>query len=65
MSRAVKNLAEGAVTFLVGLALKLYTQDVEIPIFTLPKVGVVMMCVGGFLVIVGLYEMARRARAQS
>ncbi|OUC94520.1 DUF5708 family protein [Streptomyces swartbergensis] len=60
MSKARGNLVEGAVTFVIGLGVWLFTGDVEIPVFTLTKVGVVMMCVGGALVAAGLWQGARR-----
>ncbi|MEU6180479.1 DUF5708 family protein [Streptomyces coeruleorubidus] len=59
MSKARGNLVEGAVTFVIGLGLWLFTGDVEIPVFTLTKVGVVMMCVGGVLAAAGLWQGAR------
>jgi hypothetical protein len=59
MSKARKNLLEGVGTFLVGLALWLFTEDVEVPVVTPTKVGVVMMCVGGAYVASGLYQAAR------
>ncbi|GGY88111.1 DUF5708 family protein [Streptomyces poonensis] len=61
MSRATRDLLEGAVTFVTGLVLWLFTGDVEIPVVTSAKVGVVMMCVGGVLLATGLY----RSRALS
>ncbi|CAM5466611.1 hypothetical protein STAFG_3661 [Streptomyces afghaniensis 772] len=60
MTKARGNLVEGAVTLVIGLGLWLFTGDVEIPVFTLTKVGVVMMCVGGALVAAGLWQGARR-----
>ncbi|MFH9009085.1 DUF5708 family protein [Streptomyces afghaniensis] len=60
MSKARANLVEGAVTFVIGLGLWLFTGDVELPVVTLTKVGVVMMCVGGVLVAAGLWQGARR-----
>lgn len=59
VSRPTRNLVEGAVTFVVGLVLWLFTDGVEVPVVTLTKVGVVMMCVGGVLVATGLYQAAR------
>ncbi|MEV2215935.1 DUF5708 family protein [Streptomyces sp. NPDC050997] len=59
MTRATRNLLEGAGTFVVGLVLWLFTGDVEIPVVTLTKVGVVMMCVGGSLVLTGGYQALR------
>ena len=60
MSRATRNLLEGAVTFTVGLVLRLFTGEVEVPVLTLTKVGVVLMCVGGALTATGLYQAVRR-----
>jgi hypothetical protein len=59
MSAPSKNLLEGVVTFVAGLVLWLFTGGVEVPVVTLTKVGVVMMCVGGVLVATGLYQAAR------
>ncbi|WP_433545069.1 DUF5708 family protein [Streptomyces sp. CA-294286] len=61
MSRATKYLIDGAVTFLVGLALKLFGGGVDVPWVTLPKVGVVVMVVGAVTVVAGLWELARGA----
>ncbi|MFG3126390.1 DUF5708 family protein [Streptomyces tendae] len=61
MTRASKNLLEGAVTLLTGLALWLFTGDMEVPVVTLTKVGVVLMCVGGAQTAWGLYGAARRS----
>jgi hypothetical protein len=59
MSNGTKNLLEGVVIFLIGLPLWLFTGDVDVPVVTLTKVGVVMMCVGGVLVATGLYQSVR------
>ena len=64
MSRATRNLLEGAVTFTVGLVLRLFTGEVEVPVLTLTKVGVVLMCVGGALTATGLYQAVRRQVGQ-
>lgn len=60
MSQATRNLLEGAVTFAVGLVLWLFTGGVEVPVLTLTKVGVVLMCLGGTLTATGLYQATRR-----
>jgi hypothetical protein len=60
VTRASKDLLEGAVTLLAGLVLWLSTGDVEVPVVTLTKVGVVLMCVGGAQTAWGLYGAARR-----
>lgn len=65
MSPASKNLTEGSVTLLVGLALKLFTDGVEIPVFTLTKVGMVMMFIGGGLVLMGLGQAVRATSARA
>ncbi|QYX77491.1 DUF5708 family protein [Streptomyces akebiae] len=57
--RATRNLLEGTATFVIGLVLWLSTEGVKVPVVTLTKVGVVMMCVGGVLVATGLYRRAR------
>ncbi|WSQ11850.1 DUF5708 family protein [Streptomyces sp. NBC_01231] len=59
MSKATRNLLEGVGTLVVGLVLWLFTGDVEVPFVTLTKVGVVMMCVGGALVLTGGYQALR------
>lgn len=55
MTKALKQLLEGSVTLVAGLALWLFTGDVEVPVVTLTKVGVVMMCWGGAQLIYGSY----------
>ncbi|MEV7067174.1 DUF5708 family protein [Streptomyces collinus] len=60
MSRARVNLLEGLATFAAGLGLWLFAGDVEVPLVTLTKTGVVMMYVGGALAAVGLWQAARR-----
>ncbi|KOG34402.1 DUF5708 family protein [Streptomyces resistomycificus] len=63
MSRASRNLLEGAATFGTGLPLWLFAGGVEVPVVTLTKVGVVLMCVGGALLVTGLYQAARTSTA--
>ncbi|MFJ2739756.1 DUF5708 family protein [Streptomyces sp. NPDC087440] len=65
MNRAAKQLTEGLVTFLAGLALKLFAGGVEVPVVTLPKVGVVLMAVGGCLVLAGLFHGIRGAEVRA
>ncbi|AXK33650.1 hypothetical protein DVA86_14300 [Streptomyces armeniacus] len=59
MNRPSRNLTEGSVTLLVGLALRLFTEGVETPVFTLTKVGAVLMVVGGVLLLTGLVQAVR------
>ncbi|MFJ9665810.1 DUF5708 family protein [Streptomyces sp. NPDC101219] len=46
-----------------GLALWRCTQGVELPVVSLPKVGVLFMCLGAAEVLLGLYRVVR-GRAQ-
>ncbi|MFE0472212.1 DUF5708 family protein [Streptomyces sp. NPDC058947] len=59
MSKAKQYAAEGVITFLIGLALWRFTGDVDVPVVTLTKVGVVLMVVGGVLSANGLWHAAR------
>ncbi|NGN67183.1 hypothetical protein G5C51_25150 [Streptomyces sp. A7024] len=59
MTPAKKNLMEGAITIVVGLCLWLFTDGVEIPVFTLTKVGLVLMVVGGAVAATGLFQAMR------
>ncbi|MES4906853.1 MULTISPECIES: DUF5708 family protein [unclassified Streptomyces] len=55
MTKALKQLLEGSVTLVAGLALWLFTGDVELPVVTLTKIGVVMMFWGGAQLLYGSY----------
>ncbi|MFG3247161.1 DUF5708 family protein [Streptomyces sp. NPDC048187] len=55
-----RNLLEGVVTLLAGLALWLFTGDVELPVVSLTKVGAVMVCVGAAQTAWGVYGAVRR-----
>ncbi|MDH6627514.1 hypothetical protein M2271_005340 [Streptomyces sp. LBL] len=55
-----RNLLEGVGTFAAGLVLWLSTEGVEVPVVTLTKVGVVMMCVPGVYIALGLYRAAHQ-----
>ncbi|MEV8248375.1 DUF5708 family protein [Streptomyces rochei] len=61
MSQASKNLVEGVITFVIGLALRLFTDGMEIPVFTLTKVGVALMCIGGVLIVMGVFQTVRKS----
>ncbi|MFF9193721.1 DUF5708 family protein [Streptomyces sp. SBR177] len=61
-SRGTKNLREGAILLLVGLGLRLFAGDVDIPVFTLTKVGVVLMVVGGVTLLYGAFQTVSAAR---
>ncbi|GAA4894241.1 hypothetical protein LX16_1704 [Stackebrandtia albiflava] len=60
MGRMNRGVGEGVLLFLVGAGLWLFTGDVEIPVFTLSKVGVVLMVIGAVTLVVGLVTAARR-----
>ncbi|WP_306325314.1 DUF5708 family protein [Streptomyces venezuelae] len=59
MTPASKSLTEGAICAVAGTALFLFTEDVEIPVFTLTKVGAVLMVVGGLQLLYGTYQAIR------
>lgn len=61
MQQASKNLLEGVIIFAIGLALRLFTDGVATPVVTLTKCGVVLMCVGGVLVAMGLFQTMRKS----
>ncbi len=63
MSAMSKNLLTGSVTFVIGLLLWLFAGDVEIPVFTLTKVGVVFMVIGALEFAYGLYLAVSGPRA--
>ncbi|MCS0638600.1 DUF5708 family protein [Streptomyces sp. LP05-1] len=65
MAPPAKHFAEGAAAFAIGLALRLCAADVHIPVFTLTKVGVVLMAIGGAEILYGVYRTvsARNGRA--
>ncbi|MGA4844577.1 DUF5708 family protein [Streptomyces sp. G45] len=59
MGKASKNLVEGVATFVVGLALRLFADGVETPVVTLTKVGVVLMCLGAVIAVLGVSQAVR------
>ncbi|MCP3767072.1 MULTISPECIES: DUF5708 family protein [unclassified Streptomyces] len=59
MNRASRNLLAGTATLAAGLGLWLFAGGVDLPLVTPAKAGVVMMCVGGAEVLLGLYRAAR------
>ncbi|MCX2924240.1 DUF5708 family protein [Streptomyces sp. NEAU-W12] len=61
MNRASRDLLAGAAALVAGLGLRLFAGGVDLPLVTPAKVGVVMMCVGGAEVLLGLYRAARTA----
>lgn len=65
MRSASKNMIEGIVFFVVGLGLRLFAEDVEIAFFTLSKVGVVLMFVGGATLAYGIFQQVRGSAKSS
>lgn len=59
MASASKNIVEGSVIAGIGVVLRLFTEDVHIPVFTLTKVGVVLIAVGGIQLLYGGYQAFR------
>ncbi|MEZ3177854.1 hypothetical protein KYY02_03725 [Streptomyces pimonensis] len=59
MKRASGNLLAGAATLVAGLGLWLFAGGADLPVVDPVKAGVVMMCVGGAEVLLGLYRAAR------
>ncbi|MFI6208936.1 DUF5708 family protein [Streptomyces sp. NPDC051041] len=62
MREASRNLLEGAAAFAAGPALRLFAGDVQAPVVTLAKAGVVPMRVGGAPAATGL---CRRVRGRA
>ncbi|MDN3294078.1 DUF5708 family protein [Streptomyces ficellus] len=56
MSSGFKAVVAGVITFIIGLVLWRFTGDVETPVVTLTKLGVVLMALGGLEVVYGLYK---------
>ncbi|MFC0597303.1 DUF5708 family protein [Streptomyces palmae] len=46
MNTTTKNLLEGGVTLVAGLALWLFGDRVDLPVISLVKIGVVASCLG-------------------
>lgn len=64
MNPVTKSFLEGAAHFVAGLGLWLFGGGVEIPVFTLTKVGVVLMVIGVLVVARGGYLLLRARRAE-
>ncbi|MEU5222195.1 DUF5708 family protein [Streptomyces toyocaensis] len=60
MTGAWRNLLAGTVTLVVGLFLWRFAGGADLPVVTPAKAGVVLMCVGGAEILLGLYRAARR-----
>jgi hypothetical protein len=63
MNTMLKNLLEGGITLLAGLALWLFGDHVDLPVISLVKIGVVASCVGAAqLVYAGYLSLGRAHR---
>ncbi|MGW3560058.1 DUF5708 family protein [Streptomyces sp. NPDC000963] len=60
MASPTKNFVEGVVLFAIGLPLRLFTGDVDVPVVTLTTVGNVLMVIGGMEILYGAYRAACR-----
>ncbi|MEU3045716.1 DUF5708 family protein [Streptomyces sp. NPDC006984] len=60
MNSSSKALAGGGITFVIGLVLWQFAGDIETPVVTLTKLGVVLMALGALEVVYGLYRGAAR-----
>ncbi|MFF3535324.1 DUF5708 family protein [Streptomyces sp. NPDC002466] len=56
MNQTMKALVGGGITFVIGLVLWQFTGDIETPVVTLTKLGVVLMALGVLEVLYGLYK---------
>lgn len=54
MSKDRKAILNGIVLIVIGLVLRLCTQDVEVPVVSLPIMGNVLMGLGGLEVVATL-----------
>ncbi len=62
MTKTRRELLIGAATAVVGGALKLFADDVDTPVFSLGKIGLVLLIVGVAEVLYALFVMARGDR---
>ncbi|CAL9585145.1 hypothetical protein SUDANB15_05088 [Streptomyces sp. enrichment culture] len=59
MTRASGNLLAGTAALVTGPGLWLFAGGVDLPVIDPVKAGVVMTCVGGAEILLGLYRAAR------
>jgi uncharacterized membrane protein HdeD (DUF308 family) len=59
VTKTRRELLVGAVTAVVGGALKLFADDVDTPVISLGKIGLVLVIVGVAEVLYALWSMAR------
>lgn len=55
MNRITAHILSGLICILVGTGLVLFAGDVETPIITLSKLGVVLLVIGGLDLVYGAY----------
>ncbi|NUU21187.1 MAG: hypothetical protein HOV68_06680 [Streptomycetaceae bacterium] len=58
----MRDLVIGVIGIAIGLALKLYAGDVDIPGLALDKLGWVLIGIGALDLLYGVYRMATRSR---
>ncbi|CAL9431384.1 hypothetical protein C1708_10450 [Streptomyces sp. DH-12] len=56
MSRASRNMLAGALTAGAGLLLWRYAGEVDVPVVTPAKAGVVLMCAGAAETLLGVFR---------
>ncbi|WP_194837735.1 DUF5708 family protein [Nocardia sp. XZ_19_369] len=56
MNSGFKAVITGGITLVIGFVLWRFTGDIETPVVTLTKLGIVLMVVGGLEVLYGLFK---------
>ncbi|WP_107654662.1 DUF5708 family protein [Nocardia suismassiliense] len=56
MNSGFKAVLMGGITLVIGFVLWQFTGDVETPVVTLTKLGIVLMVLGGLEVLYGLFK---------
>ncbi|MFF3225103.1 DUF5708 family protein [Nocardia suismassiliense] len=56
MNSGFKAVIMGGITLVIGFVLWRFTGDVETPVITLTKLGMVLMVLGGLEVLYGLFK---------
>ncbi|MFF3228137.1 DUF5708 family protein [Nocardia suismassiliense] len=56
MNSGFKAVITGGITLVIGFVLWRFTGDVETPVITLTKLGIILMVVGGLEVLYGLFK---------
>lgn len=56
MNSSFKAVIMGGITLVIGFVLWRFTGDIETPVITLTKLGIVLMALGGLEVVYGLFK---------